>query len=223
LRKTDGTGWIPVNFQSTSIKAPFPALPIDTQNNSTYYYTYVTGGSWNLTALLESNHEPILKTAINDGGAMPGVFELGTNTKLGPFTRDRGLVGFWRFEEGTGTSTADSSGTGNAGTLVNGPAWQTEANCKQGRCLSFDGVNDYVNAGNDASLSSSRSEMTVMAWFKLNGWTAYWEFIVYPGAGGTAFGTDPGKYFMTAINIGGTRYYFPPVGCLAPLWACGTI
>ena len=33
------------------------------------------------------------------------------------------LVGYWKVEEGTGTSTADSSGTGNTGTLVNTPTW----------------------------------------------------------------------------------------------------
>jgi hypothetical protein len=30
-----------------------------------------------------------------------------------------GLVGWWRFDEGTGTLTADASGNGNNGTLVN--------------------------------------------------------------------------------------------------------
>src|SRR5579862_9223372 len=32
---------------------------------------------------------------------------------------DFGLVGYWPFEEGTGTTTADLSGSGNAGTLIN--------------------------------------------------------------------------------------------------------
>jgi hypothetical protein len=34
-----------------------------------------------------------------------------------------GLVGYWRFDEGTGTSAGDSSGYGNDGLLLNGPAW----------------------------------------------------------------------------------------------------
>ena len=36
-----------------------------------------------------------------------------------------GLVGYYRLEEGTGTSTEDSSSTGNNGTLVNDAAWLT--------------------------------------------------------------------------------------------------
>ncbi|TAK50794.1 MAG: hypothetical protein EPO24_16400 [Bacteroidetes bacterium] len=33
------------------------------------------------------------------------------------------LVGYWKFDEGSGTTTADGSGGGNTGTLVNSPAW----------------------------------------------------------------------------------------------------
>ena len=35
-------------------------------------------------------------------------------------------AGLWRFEEGSGTTAADSSGNGNTGTLVNGPTWSTD-------------------------------------------------------------------------------------------------
>lgn len=35
-----------------------------------------------------------------------------------------GLVGYWKMDEGTGTTTADSSGNGNKGTLVNSPKWE---------------------------------------------------------------------------------------------------
>ena len=34
-----------------------------------------------------------------------------------------GLAGYWRFAEGTGTTTADASGNGNTGTLVGSPSW----------------------------------------------------------------------------------------------------
>ena len=34
-----------------------------------------------------------------------------------------GLVGYWRFDDGTGTLAVDSSPSGNDGTLVNGPTW----------------------------------------------------------------------------------------------------
>jgi hypothetical protein len=34
-------------------------------------------------------------------------------------------VGYWAFEEGTGTTVADSSVNGNDGTMVNSPTWET--------------------------------------------------------------------------------------------------
>ena len=39
------------------------------------------------------------------------------------FNDESGLVGLWYFEEGSGNTAADSSGTGNDGTLINDPQW----------------------------------------------------------------------------------------------------
>ncbi|MFN0158293.1 MAG: LamG-like jellyroll fold domain-containing protein [Bacteroidota bacterium] len=36
---------------------------------------------------------------------------------------ETGLVGYWRFDEGSGSSASDLSSYGNHGTLVNGPVW----------------------------------------------------------------------------------------------------
>ncbi len=36
---------------------------------------------------------------------------------------ETGLAGYWKFDEGSGTTTADASGNGNTGTLINAPAW----------------------------------------------------------------------------------------------------
>lgn len=37
-----------------------------------------------------------------------------------------GLMAYWKFDEGNGTTAADSSGNGNTGTLVNGVTWTTD-------------------------------------------------------------------------------------------------
>ena len=52
-----------------------------------------------------------------------------------------GLVGWWKFDETSGTVAHDSSGNGNDGSLNNGPSWITG---KIRGALSFDGMNDYV-------------------------------------------------------------------------------
>jgi len=53
-----------------------------------------------------------------------------------------GLVCDWAMDDGTGTTAADSSGSGNPGTLVNGPTWTTG---KINGALSFNGTNNYVS------------------------------------------------------------------------------
>ena len=39
---------------------------------------------------------------------------------------DPGLVGWWKFDEGSGTVAADSSGNGMDGTLVSDPVWRQD-------------------------------------------------------------------------------------------------
>ncbi|MFY3740858.1 MAG: hypothetical protein HMLIMOIP_001303 [Candidatus Nitrosomirales archaeon] len=85
------------------------------------------------------------------------------NTPAQPPTITGGLVGQWKFDEGAGTTAADSSGNSNTGTLVNGPIWSSS--CVSGSCLSFDGSNDYVNVL-DSSTLDGMSELTVSAWIK---------------------------------------------------------
>ena len=67
LQKTDGSGWIPVNFNQISFGKTLTKLPIDpiNQTSTGNYYTYVPGGSWEITTLLES--QKYSPQAINDG------------------------------------------------------------------------------------------------------------------------------------------------------------
>jgi hypothetical protein len=42
-------------------------------------------------------------------------------------TNSTGLVAYYKFDEGSGTTTADATGNGNNGTLVNSPTWEAPA------------------------------------------------------------------------------------------------
>jgi len=55
---------------------------------------------------------------------------------------DENLVGYWSFDEGSGTLAVDGSGNGNNGTIV-GAQWVDGG--VVGKCLDFDGVDDYVS------------------------------------------------------------------------------
>jgi len=73
-----------------------------------------------------------------------------------------GLLGWWRFDEGTGTVARDSSGYGNDGTVYGDAAW---ADGKFGKALSFDGTDDHTSVLHNSVLSAP-SRLTVQAWFK---------------------------------------------------------
>jgi hypothetical protein len=80
-----------------------------------------------------------------------------------PALADANPVGWWKFDEGTGTTTADASGNSNTGTLTNSPTWTT------GRvgpdALSFSGSTSYVSVNDATNLDSLYSAgMTVTAW-----------------------------------------------------------
>ncbi len=70
-----------------------------------------------------------------------------------------GLSGYWAFNEGSGTTSADSSGSGNTATLVNGVSWVAG---KIGDAVSTNGTNQYVNVPN-VNLSGTNA-ITVTAW-----------------------------------------------------------
>lgn len=78
---------------------------------------------------------------------------------------DSDLVGYWKLDENTGTSAADSSTNGNTGTLTNGPTWIAG---QIGSGVQFDGTNDYIDAGTDSSLILT-DRRTISAWVYISG------------------------------------------------------
>ncbi|HLC78934.1 MAG TPA: LamG domain-containing protein [archaeon] len=71
------------------------------------------------------------------------------------------LVGYWRFDEGTGTIVADSSGNDNNGTLINSPVW---ANGYTNSDLNFSKITDtHVDLGNPSDLNIT-GPLSISAW-----------------------------------------------------------
>jgi len=71
------------------------------------------------------------------------------------------LVGWWKFDEGSGTTASDSSGNGNDGTLNGDTSWT--AGKVGSYALDFDGDGDYVEIADDDSLTPS-SQITIAFW-----------------------------------------------------------
>ncbi len=121
-----------------------------------------TGGNSNLgliTAHVANTSNPHQYVeAVNVDNSTRGAFQDGQ-------VDNNGLVGYWAMDKIDGNNTIfDKSQYNNHGTWSGNatPNWTSGI----GSAMSFDGVNDYVNAGNDASLDFGSNNFTISFWFK---------------------------------------------------------
>jgi len=99
----------------------------------------------------------------------------------------QGMISYWQAE-----NNATDSYNINHGTLTNGA---TFAEGKVGQAFSLDGIDDYINV-NDADNLEGMSELTMMAWVKLDGY-------------GEGQATIMGKsYTIYEMMIGSANYKF---------------
>jgi len=87
--------------------------------------------------------------------------ETGIKIKINVRKLDRSsVVGYWSMDNISGTTLIDETGVNN-GTIYGA----TQVDGKLGKALSFDGVDDYVNCGNNVA---GNSDMTISFWVKPN-------------------------------------------------------
>jgi hypothetical protein len=128
---------------------------------------------------------------------------------------DPSLLGYWSFNEGSGTVAADSSGHSNNGQLMNGPTWIPG---RIAGALKFDGVDDYVLVPHNAALLPTGNEVTVSVWINAERHTgpnnATWQGILSKGdnprlyslyteaSGVLHFSTGPSTGFVGTLSTG---------------------
>jgi len=88
-------------------------------------------------------------------------------------------IGYWSFDEGSGSRANDSSGNNHHGT-ISGALWEVG---KKGNALRFDGIDDVVTIANDSQLQIT-DDITIAAWIQkdLPNLGLRWEAIVTKGA-----------------------------------------
>jgi hypothetical protein len=116
-------------------------------------------------------------------------------TEAAPIEPHPGLVGWWRFDEVSGSVADDSSGFGNDGT-VNGATW---ADGKYGKALSFDGNDDYVNTVDSASLDVGGA-LTISLWMKTT--------VQQSNKGLVLHDANSYKYMAYLHELSGDLYFF---------------
>ena len=113
---------------------------------------------------------------------------------------DPALVGWWKFDEGTGDIAADSSGNGNDGTL-NGPLeWTTEG--KIGGAMAFTGPYNFVLVEDAPSLNMTQ-EITIAAWINPS-WTGNNRILQKSSGGGD------NQYRLIKEGGNNIRVHLPP-------------
>ena len=98
----------------------------------------------------------------NAGGVTTGtVWSFKTIPPL-PVSDSNEPVGYWKFDDGSGQTAADSSKSGTAGRLVNGPTWTAQGE------ISFDGNDDAVEIN---TVNMKAGSGTIALWASANAFT----------------------------------------------------
>lgn len=121
----------------------------------------------------------------------------------GPLSGDitTGLVSWWKLDEGTGSTAADSGSGGLTGNLVNSPSWVT--GMIGPFALSFNGTTQYVRmTSTPSSYNFLNSTFTVSCWFKTV--TAAAGILISKGANGGVSGTSNGWSLRVNDGVAGT-------------------
>ena len=221
-QKTDGTGWIPINFSSVTTGSPLGTLPIDLTNtaSSRLYYTYTTNGSqYETTAVMESPEYKLggaNDVISQDGGTLATVYEKGTKLGLEPLDYgDASLVGYWTFDEGTGTVAYDYSGNSFTGNWSGSPAG-TSGYYSQGQVGGYAGqftgsAGDRVSLPTPTVIANITNNITISFWIYIQSWASGYSDHPISIMNNTA----DAKF---APYLGGT---YLPLGNLAVLDTCG--
>ena len=151
---------------------PIVVLNDDT-NRLRVYFTDTTTGLW----VSESARSPIqfstpaqvisggLNNATSAKAPWAGrlvVLAANSSEQSVLITTTPGLVGYWKMNDGSGTTARDFSGWGNDATLVGSPAWVPVAN---GLALNLNGSTTYATVTDQAALDSG-SALTLSAWIR---------------------------------------------------------
>jgi hypothetical protein len=123
-----------------------------------------------------------------------------------------GLVGEWKFNEGTGTTAADSSGNNNTGTLSNATNWTSSG--KQGAAFSGSwGTN--VTIPPSASMNTINNEISFASWIKPPTTSSCNWMHLFTRAGGEPVSRITESYTGACrINFDGSGDHFEPTNII---------
>jgi hypothetical protein len=160
--------------------------------------------SWDTTTATNGSHTltAVARDAASNSTTSAGVTVTVSNTAPPPPT---GLVASYNFDAGTGTTLADTSGTGNNGTIT-GATWSTAG--KTGGALSFNGTSNYVQVADSNSLDVTTA-MTLETWVFPTALGTAWRTVLFKTTAGgmvySMYANQDTTRPIGQVNIGGER------------------
>jgi hypothetical protein len=137
-------------------------------------------------------------------------------------TVNDGLAGYWKLDDASGSSAADGSGYGNAGSVKNSPTWATSSlpslSFNDPSALTLNGSTQYVDV--TTAVTPTNAAFTACAWVKFAVVSGFESMASINGANVPAFTLyrDTGGKFAfdmrSADNTGATLYQV--LGATAP-------
>ena len=170
-----------------------------------------TGTNYFDTGLAGNTNYSYRVRATDAAGNLSGYSTVASATTL---ATTPGLVAAYSFNEGSGTTVADSSGNGNVGT-ISGATWTGAG--QYGSALVFNGTSALVTISNSASLQLTTA-MTLEAWVNPSVVNSAWRDLIYkgndnyylegtstasgvPAGGGTFGGANANAYGTAALPV----------------------
>jgi len=149
----------------------------------------------------------ILGLVLTGCSLLSNISQVPTTGQKGMPSSTANLVSLWHFDEGSGTTVADSNlSNGNDGTISGVPDW---VDGRLGKALNFDGSLNSVDCGNEATLQMV-DNLTVEAWVYWTGETGSYDTILARGghvAGGFSVTIRNNLDEIWIFKNGGSDYF----------------
>ena len=218
LPNTVAAGMVPLAANATDnvavagVQFQVDGLPVGSAITSAPY-----SFSWNSASVTNGTHS--IRAVATDGAGNTATSAV-VNVQIQNIVTN-GLVGYWNFDEGSGTLAADSSGFGDTATLSTGATWTTNAVLGASALLLNAASASSASVPDSTALEIS-GDLTIAMWVKQNSLptTNSWMYYLEKGQNNQenyAFGaysdaTGTRLFFEFIDATGTTRYYTQGTG-----------
>lgn len=217
-QKVDGTGWMPINFESK-----IDRLPVDEKNNvkTSSYYIYIASSTNEYFIAGTLNSKMLLKEkAQNDNGVDDTKYELGNNLKI--WKETLGLLAYFPFNEDGGDVAFDKSENGHDMNLPVDDLY-TKEGCLLKNCISNKTLKDITIYFPSVLPMSSSTSFSYQIWFKISETPKSSTQIFNPGTSRLDFNVEGGSaaiflWFQDKGGKGGLLYKSSPHEYVDSAW-----